>query len=233
MLAKVRDPAAWTYLLKGYGFAVPKLIVPGGKPPRGGEWMRKPLASAGGLGVRRATSVDLFSITDPDCGFALQQFIPGRAMSAYFSPDFVGVSEQLIGEPWLHAKPFAYCGSIRASVPTARIQLLGRALTEWAGLSGSWGFDFILRGRTPVPVEINPRYTASAELYETDIGAKAVYYAPQRIEFPDSTWPDCADIPAAGSVIEPGYPVLTLFAADRRGLQQRAAEFDRRFGVPR
>jgi uncharacterized protein len=236
VLAKVRDPAAWSHLLRGYGFTVPKLVVPGGKPPRGGDWLRKPIAGAGGLGVRPAASADRFVISDPDCGFFLQERIAGRSMSAYFSDGFVGVSEQLVGEPWLHAKPFAYCGNLGpVRLPPAsldRVKLIGRALTEWAGLTGPWGFDFLLRGRTPVPVEINPRFPASAELYETNVGGKAVYYAPRRIEFPDSTWPGCADIPAAGSVVEPGHPVLTVFAPDRERLQQRAAELDRLFGVP-
>jgi predicted ATP-grasp superfamily ATP-dependent carboligase len=76
--------------------------------------------------------------------------------------------------------------------------------------------------------------------------AKAVYYAPHAIRFPRSgpwdadlaapfdPWrvPDFADIPSAGALIEPGWPVLTLFAEGtnaRRLLQSRAAELDSLF----
>jgi hypothetical protein len=78
---------------------------------------------------------------------------------------------------------------------------------------------------------------------------KAVYYAPSPLTFPQSgpwdadlvgafdPWrlPGFADIPAPGSVIEAGSPVLTFFATGstppeaRERLQSRAAELDRLF----
>jgi uncharacterized protein len=269
VLKKVRDPAAWTHLLKGYGFSIPKLAIPGSKPPRGGEWVRKPFASSGGLGVRLAKPTDLFGITDPDCGYFLQEFIRGPVMSAYYRSawpgcELRGTTEQLVGEPWLHAKDFLYCGSILPAVirdeTRERLVLIGKALTDWANLDGEWGLDFVLRDRTPVPIEINPRYTASAELYDHHDGpgeiGKAVYYAPRRIVFPKTgPWadslsrvrartlqpvPEYADIPDPGSVIEAGRPVLTLFADftdrsyggnTRTQLKQRAAELDRLFAA--
>jgi predicted ATP-grasp superfamily ATP-dependent carboligase len=77
---------------------------------------------------------------------------------------------------------------------------------------------------------------------------KAIYFAPQRLIFPDSgpwkltepidPWkvPRYADIPTAGSVIEKGQPVLTFFAKGtdesgvERQLQQIATELDQLFG---
>lgn len=81
---------------------------------------------------------------------------------------------------------------------------------------------------------------------------KAIYYAAAPVTFPASgpwddslakctdVWkvPEFADIPHAGSVIEPGQPVFTLFAAAAteaecvNQLRARAAACDRLFGVP-
>ncbi len=81
---------------------------------------------------------------------------------------------------------------------------------------------------------------------------KGVYYAAVPITFPASgpwdeslrhctdVWrmPEFADIPHAGSVIEPGQPVFTLFASAAteaecvNQLKAKAAECDRLFGVP-
>ena len=81
---------------------------------------------------------------------------------------------------------------------------------------------------------------------------KAIYYASQTIAFPHSgpwedslahcpdVWrrPDYADIPASGSTIEQGQPVLTIFAEGAteevvlHTLKRRAAELNRLFGIP-
>lgn len=81
---------------------------------------------------------------------------------------------------------------------------------------------------------------------------KAIYYAAKSITFPASgpwdeslrhctdVWrmPEFADIPHAGSVIEPGQPVFTLFASAAteaecvNQLKAKAAACDRLFGVP-
>jgi predicted ATP-grasp superfamily ATP-dependent carboligase len=77
---------------------------------------------------------------------------------------------------------------------------------------------------------------------------KAIYFAPERISFPNNgpwkvttpvdPWrvPSYADIPEAGSVIDKGQPVLTFFASGEnesqieRQLRSVAMELDQRFG---
>jgi predicted ATP-grasp superfamily ATP-dependent carboligase len=82
---------------------------------------------------------------------------------------FLGVTRQLVGERWLHAGAFHYCGSlsgadllrIEAVLDLARV---GEVLAQGCGLRGLFGVDFILSDGVPFPVEVNPRYTASVEL---------------------------------------------------------------------
>src|SRR5262245_37140002 len=110
VLAAVRDPFRLNTDLSAAGFKVPRTLPTGPVPP--GRWLRKPVRSAGGHSIRFAAPDD-----PPDPAFYLQEFIDGRPMSAVFhsSTDetnsyerarLLGVSEQLVGESWLHARPF-------------------------------------------------------------------------------------------------------------------------------
>ncbi|WP_171475538.1 ATP-grasp domain-containing protein [Frigoriglobus tundricola] len=273
MLTRVRDPFALFPALSQAGFATPRLVPQGQRCPSEGRWLRKPLRSGGGLGLRSAQPGEAAS---HDHFF--QDFIAGQPMSALFvNADLFGCTEQLIGESWLHAPPFVYCGNVgRYRVPksvTHTLAELGRSLANAAGLRGVWGLDFVLREEAPYPLEVNPRYAASAEVLEHATGTalfgedlppqppsplvrgaggvglcvgKAIYYTPHTFRFPPSgpwdadlagtfdPWrlPQFADIPEAASVIEAGWPVLTLFATGstprdvRERLQSRAGELD-------
>lgn len=82
----------------------------------------------------------------------------------------LGASRQLVGETWLHAAPFHYCGSIGPleldPVLHGELQNMGEILTSSCGLRGLFGMDFILREGAPWLIEVNPRYTASMEVLE-------------------------------------------------------------------
>jgi predicted ATP-grasp superfamily ATP-dependent carboligase len=194
-----------------------------------------------------------------------QSFVEGLSYSAVFVGEcgrarLVGVTRQLIGEPWLNAGPFRYCGSIGPLTMPATAQRIleqiGDILTRTFALRGLFGVDFVLQDEVPYAVEVNPRYTASIEVIELATGTalldlhrcafspkssavvsatkpisrvigKAILFAATAITFPaDGPWhsaldepfdpwpmPAFADIPAAGSIIEPGQPILTIFAA--------------------
>jgi predicted ATP-grasp superfamily ATP-dependent carboligase len=120
----------------------------------------------------------------PDTGSFLQEYVEGESWAALFDADggratLLGVTQQLVGEPWLHAARFQYCGSVGPLSPgpvlLARLDLLGNVLTDSFGLRGLFGVDGVVRGGGFFPVEINPRYTASAEVleYATGLGALA------------------------------------------------------------
>jgi uncharacterized protein len=308
VLARIRDPHTLFPALAAARFAAPAVVPPGAPAPAAGRWLRKLLRSSAGLGIRLAAPGEV-----PSPNHYFQEFIDGPAMSALYSDTMLlGVTEQLVGEPWLHARPFAYCGSVGRVASGldwgARLIHLGIVLAAEFGLRGVWNVDLVLRGTTPYPVEVNPRYSASVEVIEHATGAavfgdpspnpspvgpasraslalrsrldagegggalkppsrpgkgveglgspiigKAIYYAPHRITFPavgpwdaDLTglfdpWrlPNFPDIPEPGAAIEPGWPVVTVFAsgsspaAVREGLQSRAAELDALFAEAR
>jgi predicted ATP-grasp superfamily ATP-dependent carboligase len=203
------------------------------------------LSGAGGIGVRVWRRGQRL----PRCAY-FQEFIAGPSCAAIFratpaGAQLLGVTEQLVGEPWLHVRRFRYCGSIGPLALTDRqretFQRLGNVLTEDCGLQGLFGVDCVWRDGEPVPVEVNPRYTASIEVLEyatntpflagvafdkaCGVVGKAILFARQALRFPnDGPWRDTlrdprpvaempafADIPAAGAAIKAGWPILTLF----------------------
>ncbi len=240
VLEVVRDPHRLFPLLARCGFEVPA-VVPAGEPcPAAGRWLRKPLRSAGGLGIRPATPDE-----PPSPNHYFQEFVEGPSLSAaYGGTTLLGVTEQLVGEPWLHAKPFGYCGSVGPVEPPADVFRPSPGLP----FRELWNIDFVLRAGRAVPVELNPRYTASVEVLEHLVGeallprlrgeagvprpqvravGKAIYYAPRDLTFPESgpwdadlagpfdPWrlPAFADIPDPGAAVPAGSPVLTLLVA--------------------
>lgn len=212
VLAKVRDPFWIHNTLFAHGLRVPR-ILPGRAPiPREGQWLRKSLHSSGGLGVRFADSTTM--------GGYLQEFIAGEPMSAVFTStptecNLFGITAQLIGEPWLHARGCQYCGNV-GPIPVPpeledRLSAIGKLLHSTAQLEGVWGIDFILWDGIPYVVEVNPRYTASVEVLEFATGrsvfgsigpaaarviGKGIIFAGEIIRFPPAgPWDDDLERP--------------------------------------
>ena len=239
------------------------------------RWLRKSIRSSGGLGVREFSPGNLEC--DPLLAIeTLQRHIDGIPMSAIYSTRrektmLIGITRQLIGESWLHAREFAYAGNVTKRFQSCHWSLreLYPEMANRDGLAGVWGLDFIDLEGFLYSLEINPRYTAACELFDfayqrsvlddwhqepaepNRTFGKAIYFAVQTIAFPPSgpwdeslarctdvwRWPDFADIPAPGSTIERGQPVLTIFAEREteadvlHTLKRRAAELDRIFGI--
>ena len=273
VLRKVRGDAGLRHLLEETT-PMPKVVLDG-SADSAGQWVRKSFGSSGGLGVTWATDLA------PRAGTYLQEFVPGTCYSAALATrgntlSLLGVSEQLVGTEWLHAKPFQYAGSLGPVWPTDKFNeelMTGfpSATSVGVNVEGAWGLDLIARDGMPLLIDLNPRYTASMELIEhstgrsvfggkkergkgsKDIFGKAVYYAPHGIRFPEvaaieraievvaDPWalPEYADIPAIGSLIEAGQPVLSFFEravdveACREALKRRAAELDALFALHR
>jgi predicted ATP-grasp superfamily ATP-dependent carboligase len=140
----------------------------------------KPLASAGGRGIDFCSSA---SATQRTGKVYFQEFIEGESCAAVYVGDgreavLLGVTRQLIGESWLHAAPFHYCGSVGPlPLPAATqsaFEQLGQVLTGCFRLRGVFGVDCVLREGVPYPVEINPRYTASVEVVEYATGVHSL-----------------------------------------------------------
>jgi uncharacterized protein len=177
----------------------------------------------------------------------------------------LGRTLQLIGTPWLHAGRFQYAGNVsRLWLPYPVGAWESGVRRHVAGLCGLMGIDYIgqsileVNPRYTASVEVL-EFAHGVPLLIRDspppparrVVGKAIYYAAVPITFPASgpwdaslarctdVWrmPDFADLPHAGSVIEPGQPVCTLFAAASteaecvHQLKAKAAECDRLFGV--
>ncbi len=169
-LRLARNPFLLSDALTRAGLPTPKVRANPNGLPLDGSWLVKPLASAGGRCIRPL---------DGDCGFLdeptyFQARIHGEARSAIFlahrhagTVECLGVSKQLLGRG---RSKFAYRGGVgplESKSQTWRIlRSIGETFARTCALHGLFGVDFVQREGIPWPVELNPRYTASCELFE-------------------------------------------------------------------
>jgi len=244
---QVRDPFVVATLFQANRIECPQLS----KVREAGDYLKKPLRGAGGLNIAIATPDE-----PSPAGYYFQQFIPGPAYAAvYFANEdrcyLLGVTEQIVGEPALNAKPFHYAGSI-GPVPLSfraesTLKRIGEVLYANVGMRGVFGVDFILNDNQVWPVEVNPRYTASIEVVERATGiaaftldrfafptqpllwGKAILFASRRVVVRQDflKFLDAADVPAPGEIIEANWPILTLFTSGANSAECRQALFNR------
>jgi predicted ATP-grasp superfamily ATP-dependent carboligase len=167
-LRAVRDPAEVAKVFRAAGIPHPRVELDASSVPRDGSWLVKRAASGAGRGIKPFVGQGDYQWP----AHYFQERLRGPSYSALFIGNgsharTIGVTRQLIGVP---GHPFGYRGSIgpcRIAAPLlARLQQLGDVLSTQFGLLGWFGVDFVLLGDVPWPVEINPRYTASVEVYE-------------------------------------------------------------------
>lgn len=167
VLRQVRDPFAFARALKEAGLPHAQVRREPGKK-QAGAWLVKPFRSAGGAGIRLWEGGPLRS------GQYLQEYrpgLPGAAIFCGFPPGealLLGWTWQLVGTEWTGAKPFQYCGSVFPfGGPSLDKELagLGTLLVQRFGLRGLFGVDFLF-SEAVIPLEVNPRYTASIEILE-------------------------------------------------------------------
>jgi predicted ATP-grasp superfamily ATP-dependent carboligase len=175
----VRDPRTLEHAAHAAGLRYPETHATPDIVPIDGSFLVKPLASAGGRGIRPWRGDHG---TTPDAGRVWQRRIGGIPHAAAFlidrhGPRLIGLSRQLVAAPWCHAGPFSYCGSV--VVPPAAVRpavadqmvRLGAMLAERFRLVGAVGVDMILDpDGVAWVVEVNPRFTASMELHERASG---------------------------------------------------------------
>ncbi len=253
-IRSVRDPLALARALRVRGFEVPLTRASAALAPNRRRWLLKPRRSGGGHGTlawRPGMAV-------PRSAY-LQERIAGTPGSIVFAADGrravpLGLTRQLVGMPAFGASGFRYCGSLlagdaplfpRQAELLARAGELASAATEAFGLRGLNTVDFIARRGVPVPIEVNPRYSASMELIEratglslfqahlessggllprrpsapAEVWGKAIVFARRATVIDDSAaWSvDLADVPHRGERIARGRPVCTVFARGRTG----------------
>lgn len=238
---RVRNPILMHEMFQGAGFTFAESRLRLTPRNYAHEWLRKPLQSGGGRHIRFALQSDIDTL---DSHYYYQRHYHSSSYSAAYISDshqclLIGVSQQLIGpqpEIGCDAPPFRYLGNIGPiSLPCQpTLQAIGRWLTRETGIKGIWGLDFGLNDGSPVIFEINPRYTASVEIYERSLGgssfhiesmiqhkhcthryAKFVVYAAKDFEFRDRTqsnYTDAifADIPYTNEICRANQPVLSI-----------------------
>jgi len=257
-IAQVKDPTRFFAMLDLLRIAHPEVRLDA--PPEIDGWLTKRSGGAGGSHVKPARRRDRAKAQR-----YFQKFQTGRTLSVLFLAD--GCNVQVIGfnEQWCadlaQCAPYCYGGAVsgirltpdlRPSI-TAVLEKLVRA----TGLVGLNGLDFILDPcGTPHVLEINPRPTATIDLYDTDYptgllalhlracrgqlpqplaqphGARAhaIVYAGQNLVVPVAmSWPRwCTDIPAGGSFIMAGAPVCSVHAEAVSSTDARTLALSRR-----
>jgi predicted ATP-grasp superfamily ATP-dependent carboligase len=171
-LRAVRDPVEVASILEKAGIPSPEVRWEPRGLPRDGSWLSKPMASGGGQGIEPLTNEESPRLASR----YFQQRVEGPSYSALFigrgrQARWIGVTRQWIG---ITGSPFAYRGSlgpcpIRPAL-AGRLKELGDCLACAFGLVGWFGVDYVLNQGIPWPVEINPRYPASLEIYELASG---------------------------------------------------------------
>jgi uncharacterized protein len=135
------------------------------------RWLVKPRASGGGHGIH------WWSPGDPvPAGWHVEPFVDGEPGSIVFvaaGRDLVplGLTRQLVGEAAFGASGFRYCGNILARDEHMESAIrVARDLTSEFDLIGVNCIDFIAQDGAAIPIEVNPRWSASMELVERTYG---------------------------------------------------------------
>lgn len=241
VLAQTGDPARFFPLLQQLGIPHPTISL--NRPSQPSDWLAKQAGACGGSHILPA----LVSGDQP--GRYFQRHIKGQAASLLFLAnrrDVCPVGFNLPLQPPPEApSAWAYSGAARLAggLPSQNDALLAAArhLTQALGLRGINGIDFILDQSGWKLLELNPRPTATLELWDVapmpsllrlhvqacqgrlpnslpslpGSLAMAVVYAGEQLTIPTAfVWPDwCSDLPAAGSRIAAGEPICSVRAA--------------------
>ena len=182
VLEHVRDPAWVAQVCGRHNLPCPQTCTslparPASDRPQ--RWILRRRNSAGGSGIEEWNASNQPTAQDT----LFQQLIPGQPAAALClgngsSASVLGVTRQLVGEAWLGAGRWAWCGSIGPLELPARLadQLarLADMLARESGLLGLFGIDLILDNHAAWPIEINPRYTGSAEVIEMACGQSMI-----------------------------------------------------------
>jgi uncharacterized protein len=238
VLADVRNPARFFPLLERLGIPHPAVRLTPPARPKG--WLVKRPGAAGGTGVLPAGA------RRPALGDYYQRLEPGDSLSATFLAD--GRRARVLGfnRQWTAPRPGRPClyggavGGLTLRPPLRReIEAALDALVAQTGLVGLNGLDFILRRGRWLALELNPRPTATFELYDPDypgglfrwhlracrgelpsraalpraVRAQAVVHATAPTDEATMNFPRwCRDLPARGTRFAAGDPICTVHA---------------------
>ncbi len=211
-------------------------------PDAADNWLVKPMQGQGGLGIKRYHLKD-----DIDPAVYWQKYQAGTQHSVLFLAD--GTDIQVIGfntqwiVPLSENQEFLFSGIINNC---DLLDMQKKRVTDWLkklvpefGLKGLNSLDFIQASDKSFVLEINPRPSASMQLYDVDLltgHIKAsqgeltdycchtgytgyqIVYAMQDVVIPDGfEWPEgCMDLPESGMICRTGQPICSIIAHQKQ-----------------
>jgi uncharacterized protein len=245
LVARLKDPTCFFGLLDRLSIPHPPTQLAAPDAPRG--WLYKRRGASGGAHVVDASAAGGEAAAGE--GY-FQRRAAGRSLSLLFLADgrraeVVGVSRQVtrrVGD-----RRYTYAGAVGpidlpASVSRGLLDAL-QALVAHTGLVGCNSVDFLLAGTEPAMLEVNPRPSATMDLYDDDlpkglfdahlqacrgrlpgtsfrartrlVRAHAIVYAGARLRISrDAAFPGwCSDTPRPGATVAVGAPVCTVHAS--------------------
>ncbi len=237
-----KDPATFFPLLDELGIAHPETRLE--PPPSPEGWLSKRIGGSGGNHIMRCGTKAAVGR-----GRYFQRAVPGEPVSvlAVVGKDSFNVAG--ISRQWSTghgARPYRYGG---AAGPTALTPDIETSLTSTVGtvsralaLRGLVAFDFVVAESGPLLLEVNPRPSATLDIFDDANGslfeahvaasrgepitlrqplpqgghAAAILYADHGpLLVNQITWPDwTGDRPRAGTRIPKSRPIATVFARD-------------------
>lgn len=219
-------------VLAGLNIPYPASVFTAPDDPKG--WLSKPLRGQGGIGIRLWRTEG----GAPACYWQEQR--SGSPHSVLFLAD--GRHAQVIGfnRQWtvVHGEDlFIFAGVInQTGLSDKQKSLIGRwleGLVTAFNLKGLNSLDFIQDGGDLWVLEINPRPSASMQLYPGDLlachisgqlsaqswpvtqaSAYQIIYAPCDLDIPTTMqWPEnCMDVPPSGVICRTGQPICSIIA---------------------
>ncbi|UOA10358.1 ATP-grasp domain-containing protein [Methylobacter sp. S3L5C] len=232
--AKLHDKPGFFSSLKRLNIPHPEVCFTA--PAYADNWLVKPMQGQGGLGIKYYHPQDFIEPAD-----YWQKYQTGKQYSVLFLAD--GTELQVIGfnRQWVislsESREFIFSGIINSC---GLLDKQKQQITDWLkklipefGLKGLNSLDFIQAGGVSLVLEINPRPSASMQLYDADLltrhikasqGELTTYcghtgytgyqivYAVQDVTIPDGfEWPEgCMDLSKSGTVCHTGQPVCSI-----------------------
>ncbi len=228
--------------------SIPYPMVSYTKPTVPQGWLVKAIGASGGAHIQRLSTANSAA---NHAHVYYQKAQSGMAVSCLFLSHQQGV--QIIGfnEQWSDGDeraPFRYTGAVSqpvlSALATSRLTTYVEKLSASVGLIGINSCDVICDGDDVYVLEINPRLSATMDLYpqaplmqmhinacqhkaqvETNIQVKGssahqVLYAKQPFVLKKQfDWPDWArDVPTVGTTFETGMPICTVLANEATAL---------------
>ena len=247
-VARIKNPQQFFSLLDDLGVAYPETRLD--RPRNQAGWLVKSTGGSGGTHIRHFEGGE---------GDYYQRCVQGFPVSVLFLAN--GAKAEIVGynEQWLAPAPGMPCrygGAVgNADLPDAARRAMEdavRMVVAATGLRGLNSMDFMLCGEKPLALEINPRLSASFDLYdapdllqrhlracrgelfplpERRLGSKShlIHYASRDLVIDHVfDWPAwVVDTPIAGTLCRKGEPLCTVLAQGCNAEEARSTVFAR------